>query len=444
MPFPVACRCGQQFMAQDWLAGKSVACPACGAALQIPSPQVAPRPSMPAGGHGPQVQGTGAYAPTGSPAGRGPVGYPGYGRPAQAASGGEAGLSTGLKVAMGMGIGAVALMLVVIVLGTILFRDSKETAEGEPATESASQPSAKPEGGPQPHSNAPYRHDGTSTWTPRNPDYSGGHTDHSVSADAPIALNDASSSVPAKPTTTPPVLSSGPLPAAVDRWHLSSGSLRGAQPVEGDDFVITQYSWMCNLLPYLGQDKLYNEFDFQVPWTDERNARLCTTVVPAFLNPADDRDRWTGLRFRRLALTHFVGMSGVEDGRSVVAAALPRSDPRAGVFGYDEVAKREDIADGTTQTIMIVGSGEIVAPWVQGGGATIRGAREPYFDPLTGFGSRGLAKPGVAVLMADGSTHHLSEDVDPSVFRAMCTIHGADSVDVSHLGPAVSSFPGTK
>jgi hypothetical protein len=356
---------------------------------------------------------------------------------------------------MGMAVGVVAIVLVVIVLSSIVSRDSKETAEGGPVAESAKEPSAgsgyapaanplRSDGARQAQNNIPYRHNGPSTWTPRKSDDSGGQTDHSVFAGAPIASNDASSGVPAKPTAISPTLSSGPLPAAVDRWHLSSGSLRGAQPVEGEDFVITQYSWMCNLLPYLGQDKLYNEFDFQVPWTDERNARLCTTVVPAFLNPADDRQRWTGIRFRGLALTHFVGMSGVEDGRSVVAAALPRSDPRAGVFGYDEVARREDITDGTSQTIMIVGSGEIVAPWVQGGGATIRGAREPYFDPLTGFGSRGLAKPGVAVLMADGSTRHLSEDIDPSVFRATCTIHGADSVDASDLGPAVPSFPGTK
>ena len=441
-------------MAQDWLAGRSVACPACGVALQIPSPQVAPRNPMPAGGH-PQAQGTGAYAPTGAPAGRGPVSQPGYARPTQAGSGGETGLNIGLKVAMGMAVAVVGLVLVVIVLSSILSRDSKEIAGRKPATGSTSQPSAdsgyapqtnpfRSDGAPQAQNNTPYQHDGSSTWTPRKSDYSGGQSDSSVFVGAPIASNDASSGVSAKPTTTSPTVSSGPLPAAVDRWYSSSGSLRGAQPVEGEDFVITQYSWMCNLLPYLGQDKLYNEFDFQVAWTDERNARLCTTVVPAFLNPADDRDRWTGLRFRGLALTHFVGMSGVEDGRRVVAAALPRSDPRAGVFGYDEVADREDITDGASQTITIIGSGEIVAPWVQGGGATIRGAREPYFDPLTGFGSRGLAKPGVAVLMADGSTRHLGEDVDPSVFRAMCTIHGADSVDVSHFGPAVSSFPGTK
>lgn len=408
---------------------------------------------MPARGHGPRVPGAGAHTQSGQPAARGTVGPAGYARPAQAVSGEETGFSTGLKVAMGVAVGVIGLVLMAMVLSSILSRDSKETAEGEPATGPASPSSTgyaprtispQSDNTSRTQSKTPYQYGIPSSPTPYRPDHSGGQTDHSVFVDAPISPNDASSGLPAKPTNASPTVSSGPLPVAVDRWYSQSGSLRGAQPVEGDDFVITQYSWMCNLLPYLGRDTLYNKFDFQVPWTDERNARFCMTVVPEFLNPADDRECWTGLRFRDLALTHFVGMSGVEDGRSVVAAALPRSDPRAGVFGYDEVARREDITDGTSQTIMIIGSGEIVAPWVQGGGATIRGAREPYFDPLTGFGSRGLAKPGVAVLMADGSTRHLSEDINPSVFRATCTIHGADSVDVSHLGRAVPSFPGTQ
>src|SRR4051794_25312355 len=38
MPFPVACACGQQFMAQDYLAGQQVPCPACGNALLIAAP----------------------------------------------------------------------------------------------------------------------------------------------------------------------------------------------------------------------------------------------------------------------------------------------------------------------------------------------------------------------------------------------------------------------
>jgi prepilin-type processing-associated H-X9-DG protein len=108
------------------------------------------------------------------------------------------------------------------------------------------------------------------------------------------------------------------------------------------------------------------------------------------------------------------------------------------------MAKWEEITDGTGQTIMVLGGGELVSPWVQGGGSTVRGARatlvdgQPsYFDALTGFGSKGLSEPGVQVLFADGSVRVISGKVDSKVFRAMCTIHGSDSVDLTTV-PVVS------
>jgi len=70
---------------------------------------------------------------------------------------------------------------------------------------------------------------------------------------------------------------------------------------------------------------------------------------------------------------------------------------------------------------------------VSGGGATIRGARQPYFDKFTGLGSRGLQKAGTFVLFADGSSRVISADIDPEVFKAMCTIHGAETIDMSKL-----------
>lgn len=45
MPLHVACRCGAQFAARDDLAGKTVACPACGGALSIPAIPIAPPPA---------------------------------------------------------------------------------------------------------------------------------------------------------------------------------------------------------------------------------------------------------------------------------------------------------------------------------------------------------------------------------------------------------------
>jgi hypothetical protein len=223
----------------------------------------------------------------------------------------------------------------------------------------------------------------------------------------------------------------GFLPSAAQSWHAQSNQrLKGVTRVGDSEVSYAHYSWMTHLLPFLGHQKEYDRIDFTKPMTTERNIEVGLEVIPAFLNPLDERPRWKGYPFDGLALTHFAGMSGVEDSRNVVAATLPRSDPRAGVFGYDEVARPEEITDGQSQTIMVVGTGSLASPWIFGGGATIRGAREPHFDKVSGLGTRNLPQGGTVAVMADGSVRFMSANIDPKVFRAMCTIRGSDSVDL--------------
>ncbi len=225
------------------------------------------------------------------------------------------------------------------------------------------------------------------------------------------------------------------IPAATDRMA-KPDPLKGVKLVGPDAIVVAGYSWLTELLPYVGEEERYKKFDFTKSWSDKANLQL-TEPVSAFLNPADSRKAWKGWPYDGIGLTHFVGISGIEETRNDVAALLPRSDPRAGVFGYHEVARTEQITDGTSQTLLLMGSGNLAGPWVQGGGATIRGLREPYFDPLTGFGSQGLAEPGALAVFADGSVKTISAKISPKVLRSMATIHGSDSVDLSTLGDVV-------
>jgi hypothetical protein len=44
-----------------------------------------------------------------------------------------------------------------------------------------------------------------------------------------------------------------------------------------------------------------------------------------------------------------------------------------------------------------------------------------------------LPKPGTFVLFADGSARVISADINPEIFKAMCTMHGAEEVDMSKL-----------
>jgi hypothetical protein len=226
-------------------------------------------------------------------------------------------------------------------------------------------------------------------------------------------------------------LSSGPLAAlhkAADQWRAA-----GTPGTPKAGFGPQGSGWMVHLLPYLGHEGLYKRFDFTKPLTDAKNAKLTHSVIPEFLNPADSREQWSGAPYDRMGLTHFVGMSGIEEENGAPAATLPRNDPKAGIFGYDGVATPEMITDGQAQTIMMVGSGELASPWAAGGGATIRGARPKSFAPHSGFGSAGGPAAGAFVLFADGSVRFVAADVDENVFKAMSTTHGKETVDLQGL-----------
>jgi hypothetical protein len=237
----------------------------------------------------------------------------------------------------------------------------------------------------------------------------------------------------------------------VQAWFEQPGDKpTGVRRVGSEQSPNAHFSWMTALLPFIDQQQVYEKLDFNQSVDSDRNLKAGATQIPAFLNPLDDRKTWEGYPFHGMGLTHFVGMSGVEDSRNVVAAKLPRSDPRAGVFGYDGVARPAQIADGQSQTIMMTGAGDLSNPWLFGGGGTIRGAREPLFDKTSGLGTKGLPGGGTIVVMADGSVRHVNSSVDPKVFKAMSTIHGADSVDLERsapsyaldqLRPATSSTP---
>lgn len=226
---------------------------------------------------------------------------------------------------------------------------------------------------------------------------------------------------------------------ALTKWRSGPGPLKGLK--EFEDYKRAYcWGWMVELLPHLGHQTEYEKIDFKKSWVEEGNEGIRALEIPAFLNPGDTRTKWEGFPFDGMAMTHFVGMAGVEDSRTISAPRLARTDPAAGIFGYDEVIKWEAISDGTGQTIAVLGAGSLIAPWLCGGGATVRGAHQPYFDPDRGFGSKGLDKPGAYALFADGSVRVISADIDPKVFRSMCTAHAGDTVDVSTLGTALTAL----
>jgi len=473
------CACGARFLAKRKLAGRQVRCPECDGVMVIPSPQSAPRPSpRPSPRPAPRTATRPAVQPVSRPAPRSastpleplddilprddlsaPAVDPlalGAGRPLRGVRRRYFETDEEKLVVMAVcgGIGMVLLLFGLMVLeqwwrprpvvpSTPRVAERPETNTPRATPEADTTPPEVPGGRSVPESNE-------SPSPGRTPQFGGGGSNVA----APDATRYSYPEDSEQPNLTPtPAADSGAKPAigrarrslgsVTEEWFASSTRQLPPPSVDAaEQSVLAQYSWMTQLLPYLGFQKLHATFNYQRSWTDDQNIVLATTLIPDFLDPRDPRERWNGAPFGNLALTHFVGISGI-DQRNVAAASLPRSDPLAGVFGYKDVARPDDITDGTSNTIMIAGAGELVGPWVANGGATVRGAREPFFDPLSGFGSKSDPK-GTVVLMADGSTHFMSRKIDPDVFRGLCTIHGGEQIGVQHLGPVKDHFPTKK
>ena len=444
----VACACGQAFLAPESMRGKSARCSSCGGTLSIPAAEM--------GGDllsvDPLAMG---HNPLSAPS-RAPIHDPLAPKPAlPKAAPPQAAANQPPWLWIGLGGGAAVVVLIVVVAVIFSSRGGNNVAQaptipGAPQVPGTigSRPSAPP--APAPASSAPPA-PATGTAPPPPPPSapatfptanssnsgSAGTTTSTAGAAASANTSKRSAFRDGEPRSAfqeaPPAGGMGIsfLPTATHSWHNDDRfRRRGILKVGDAETKYGHYSWMTQLLPFLGHQKEYDRINFNQGLFDGDNIEVGASVIPAFLNPLDNRQVWKGYPLQGLALTHFAGMSGVEDARNVVAASLPRSDPRAGVFGYDDVATSDQITDGTSQTIMVIGSGTIANPWIMGGGATIRGAREPYFDKVSGFGTRSLPQAGTLAVMADGSVRFVSASVEPSVFRSMCTIHGAESVDV--------------
>ena len=132
-------------------------------------------------------------------------------------------------------------------------------------------------------------------------------------------------------------------------------------------------------------------------------------------------------------LTNFVGIAGIGPD----AAALPKGDRRAGVFGYERQIGVKDITDEHHTTLMVIETGFENGPWAAGGFATTRGldpARPPYLGADAQFSSNHVERATSQVTgitnaaFVDASCRSLSEKIDPEVLEAMATISGGEKV----------------
>lgn len=206
-------------------------------------------------------------------------------------------------------------------------------------------------------------------------------------------------------------------------------------------------SWILMSLPYMDQGPLYSKFNFNVGVAeDNNNYQLVQTPIPSLLCPSDptpavrtDLARWwtwpdcdtscraTGVgKGGPAAVTCYMGFQG--QGFD--------TNPPNGIFERSPSVKMaiRDVTDGTTNVLMCGERSPSYSPWCSwstGNGVwivtdyPINQAKRTYpnldSSEVGGikYGAISMHTGGIQVILADGSVHFMSENINFTVYKQL-------------------------
>ena len=185
---------------------------------------------------------------------------------------------------------------------------------------------------------------------------------------------------------------------AMHNYHESYKTFPAA--VIADENGRAMHSWRVAILPFMEQQVLFSQYDFDVPWDDPNNQALMNMPVMAYRCPSDP----TSSGSSPLCETNYV---------MVVGKGTLGGEP-------NEAVRMRDITDGTSNTILAIEVGGSGIPWIEPRDVTVEEAVTFITNPAAS-----QFKPthpgGVQVAMADGSTRFIANTIDPRMLRALLT-----------------------
>ncbi len=185
----------------------------------------------------------------------------------------------------------------------------------------------------------------------------------------------------------------------------------------------SRLSWMAVLADRIGDGAVHPLWD--KPWNSPPNEAFVRRRLVMFQNPAIAE--LTGAD--GYPASHFVGVTGV----GADSARLDNRHPRAGIFGEDRQTRIEDIRDGASNTLLLLGVRDQLGSWAAGGQPTMRGlVREPYVNGPDGFGTG--SPDSMHALLADGRVVVLSNKIAPRILRRMAAKADGLALDESEAG----------
>jgi hypothetical protein len=160
------------------------------------------------------------------------------------------------------------------------------------------------------------------------------------------------------------------------------------------------HSWRAAILPYLEEEGLFRQYNFNEPWNGPNNRLLHQRMPKVFAHPAADP------AVTAQGLTHY---------RMFIGPATMGGDSKARI-------NFANITDGTSNTIWLVEAADPV-PWLEPEGLSYD-AQKPL--PALGLPFSSTFN----VLLVDGSVHRVRKNFNPSAFRAALTRNGGEPFDI--------------
>jgi hypothetical protein len=190
---------------------------------------------------------------------------------------------------------------------------------------------------------------------------------------------------------------------AMHNYHAANGHFPPAV-LKGPDGK-TPYSWRVALLPYLDEESLFKQYNFNEPWDSAENRRVLEKMPAVFRHPDDTRP------------DHFTAY--------FVPVGSDTIFPPGGAG-----TKVLEVTDGTSNTLLTVEAKRPV-PWTKPEDIDVPPAGDPSVPRLGGFWS-----PGFYAGFADGSVRFLSQAIAPSVLRAILSRNGGEVISADALNVA--------
>jgi predicted Zn finger-like uncharacterized protein len=253
----------------------------------------------------------------------------------------------------------------------------------------------------------------------------------SKSGPAPAGAAGKTGTVPATAVESQPTVSSRltALGRRIVEYRAKQGHYPSAAPAQNGQPPSERLSWLAQLVT-TGLSPSAIVPAWNESWRSPQNDRFVRQRVPELLNPSINK--LTGAE--NYPTTHFAGVAGVGSD----AADLPVWHPRAGVFGNNRATRLQDIHDGASNTLMVVGVTGDLGSWAANGAPTVRAfTQEPYINGPDGIGTGSPDR--MMVLKADGSVQELSAKTDPRIIRRMAAMSDGLSLD-----PRVPGEPGER